>query len=55
MRKLAGFVATLSFTMVAAAAAPTLAQDAATAAIDLSVGTKVFDSEGVELGTVIFE
>ena len=52
MRKLAGFVATLSLTMAAAAAAPALAQDAAAAAVDLSVGTKVFDSEGTELGTV---
>ncbi|WP_338425276.1 hypothetical protein [Sphingopyxis kveilinensis] len=52
MRKFAGFVATLSLTMAAVAAAPAVAQDAASAAVNLSVGTKVFDSEGVELGSV---
>lgn len=52
MRKLAGFVATLSLTLAAAAGAPALAQDAAAATTNLSVGTKVFDSEGTELGTV---
>ena len=53
MRKLAGFVATLSLGAAAVVAAPALAQDAAaTATADLSVGTKVFDSEGAELGTI---
>lgn len=53
MRKLAGFVATLSLGVAAAVATPALAQDAAaTATADLSVGTKVFDSEGAELGTI---
>lgn len=52
MRKLAGFVATFSLGMAAVVAAPALAQDAATATVDLSVGTTVFDSEGAELGTV---
>ncbi|HWV60807.1 MAG TPA: hypothetical protein VN034_09145, partial [Sphingopyxis sp.] len=52
MRKLAGFVATFSLGMAAVVAAPALAQDAAAATVDLSVGTKVFDSEGTELGTV---
>lgn len=53
MRKLAGFVATLSLGVAAAVATPVLAQDAAaTATADLSVGTKVFDSEGAELGTI---
>ena len=53
MRKLAGFVATLSLGVAAVVATPALAQDAAaTATADLSVGTKVFDSEGAELGTI---
>ncbi|WP_228383630.1 hypothetical protein [Sphingopyxis fribergensis] len=33
-------------------AAPATAQDAAAATVDLSVGTKVFDSAGAELGTI---
>ena len=53
MRKLAGFVTTLSLGVAAVVATPALAQDAAaSAAVELSVGTKVFDSEGAELGTV---
>ena len=52
MRKLAGFVATFSLGMAAAVAAPAMAQDAAAATVDLSVGTQVFDSEGAVLGTV---
>lgn len=52
MRKFAGFVATLSLGAAAIVAAPATAQDAATAAIDLSVGTKVFDSAGADLGTI---
>ena len=52
MRKFAGFIATLSLGAAAIVAAPATAQDAATAAVDLSVGTKVFDSAGAELGTV---
>src|SRR3546814_5372511 len=52
MRKLAGFVATFSLGVAAVVAAPVMAQDAAAATIDLSVGTQVFDSEGAVLGTV---
>ncbi|PZQ21440.1 MAG: hypothetical protein DI569_11805 [Sphingopyxis macrogoltabida] len=52
MRKFAGFIATLSLGTAAAVALPAHAQEAAAAAVDLSVGTKVFDSEGAELGTV---
>lgn len=55
MRKFAGFIATLSLGAAAVVAAPATAQDAAAApaaAIDLSVGTKVFDSAGADLGTV---
>ena len=52
MRKFAGFIATLSLGAAAIVAAPAMAQDAAAATVDLSVGTKVFDSEGAELGTV---
>lgn len=53
MRNFSRLVATVSLG-VAAAAAPAIAQDAAatTATVDLAVGTKVFDSEGAELGTV---
>lgn len=51
MRKLAGFIVTLSLGTAAVMAAPASAQDAA-ATVDLSVGTKVFDSAGAELGTV---
>ncbi|MBW8296085.1 hypothetical protein [Sphingopyxis sp.] len=52
MRKFAGFIATLSLGAAAIVAPPAMAQDAAAATLDLSVGTKVFDSEGAELGTV---
>ncbi len=52
MRKFAGFVATISLGISAIAAAPVLAQDAAAATVNLTAGTKVFDSEGAELGTV---
>lgn len=52
MRKFAGFIATLSLGAAAIVATPAMAQDAAAATVDLSVGTKVFDSEGAELGTV---
>lgn len=52
MRKFAGFIATLSLGAAAIVAAPAMAQDAAAATVDLSVGTKVFDSAGAELGTV---
>lgn len=52
MRKFAGFVATLSLGAAAIVAAPATAQDAAAAAVDLSVGTQVFDSTGADLGTV---
>jgi hypothetical protein len=52
MRKFAGFIATLSLGAAAIVAPPAMAQDAAAAAVDLSVGTQVFDSEGAELGTV---
>ena len=53
MRKFAGFIATLSLGAAAIVAAPATAQDAAAAAVvDLSVGTKVFDSAGADLGTV---
>lgn len=52
MRKFAGFIATLSLGAAAIVAPPAMAQDAAAATVDLSVGTKVFDSEGAELGTV---
>src|SRR3546814_14595572 len=52
MRKLAGFVATFSLGVAAVVAAPVMAQAAAAATIDLSVGTQVFDSEGAVLGTV---
>ncbi|MBK6414612.1 hypothetical protein [Sphingopyxis sp.] len=52
MRKFAGFIATLSLGAAAIVAAPASAQDAAATTVDLSVGTKVFDSEGAELGTI---
>lgn len=53
MRKFAGFVTIFTLAMTPIAAVPAIAQDAAAAAtVDLSVGTKVFDSEGAELGTV---
>jgi hypothetical protein len=52
MRKFAGFIATLSLGAAAIVAPPATAQDAAAATVDLSVGTKVFDAEGAELGTV---
>src|SRR3546814_3548499 len=52
MRKLAGFVATFALGVAAVVAAPAMAQDAAAATVDLSVGTQVFDSEGAVLGTV---
>lgn len=52
MRKFAAIIATLSLGTAAIVAAPAMAQDAAAATVDLSVGTKVFDSEGAELGTV---
>lgn len=53
MRKFAGFIASLSLGAAAIVAAPAIAQDTATATVELSAGTKVFDSEGAELGTVI--
>lgn len=52
MRKFAGFIATLSLGAAIIATTSATAQEAATATIDLSVGTKVFDSNGAELGTV---
>lgn len=52
MRKFAGIIATLSIGTAAIVAAPAMAQNAAAATVDLSVGAKVFDSEGAELGTV---
>ncbi|AJA09390.1 hypothetical protein SKP52_12495 [Sphingopyxis fribergensis] len=52
MRKFAGLIATLSLGSAALVAAPATAQDAAAATVDLSVGTKVFDSAGAELGTI---
>jgi preprotein translocase subunit YajC len=56
MRNFARLIATVSLGAAAAVAAPVIAQDAAattaTATVDLAVGTKVFDSEGAELGTV---
>lgn len=52
MRKFAAIIATLSLGTAAIVAAPAMAQDAAAATVDLSVGAKVFDSEGAELGTV---
>ncbi len=41
MRKFAGFIATLSLGAAAIVATPAMAQDAAAATVDLSVGTKV--------------
>src|SRR3546814_11913817 len=52
MRNLAGFVATFSLGVAAVVAAPAMAQDAAAATVDLSVGTQVFASEGAVLGPV---
>ncbi|MDO9363725.1 MAG: hypothetical protein Q7T60_12415 [Sphingopyxis sp.] len=52
MRKFAAIIATLSLGTAAIVAAPAMAQNAAAATVDLSVGAKVFDSEGAELGTV---
>lgn len=52
MRKFTGLIASLSLGAAAIVAAPAIAQDAATATVELSAGTKVFDSEGAELGTV---
>lgn len=53
MRRFAGFIATLSLGAAAVVATPAIAQDAAAATVELSAGTKVYDSEGAELGTVI--
>ncbi|WP_052071750.1 hypothetical protein [Sphingopyxis sp. MWB1] len=53
MRKFAALITTLSLGTAALSAAPALAQDAAaTAETKLAVGTKVFDSEKAELGTI---
>ncbi|MDZ3832578.1 MAG: hypothetical protein U0S50_12305 [Sphingopyxis sp.] len=52
MRRIAAIVASLSLGTAAISAAPALAQDAAAAAAKLTVGTKVFDSESSELGTI---
>lgn len=53
MRRFAGFIATLSLGAAAVVATPAIAQDAVAATVELSAGTKVYDSEGAELGTVI--
>lgn len=53
MRNFAALITTLSLGTAAIAATPALAQDAAaTAEAKLAVGTKVFDSEKAELGTI---
>lgn len=53
MRKFAALITTLSLGTAALTTAPALAQDAAaTAEAKLAVGTKVFDSEKAELGTI---